>query len=99
MGELMDEDDIKQHIVDTNNDGMKDDDEIEKMDGPRKQFYNFLKEYRLEKYFNKFEENECCNIGDIEYFMNDQTKEFLEKDIGIKKSKERIRFERECKKL
>eukprot|EP00486_Rosalina_sp_Unknown_P016224 CAMPEP_0201578876 /NCGR_PEP_ID=MMETSP0190_2-20130828/25974_1 /ASSEMBLY_ACC=CAM_ASM_000263 /TAXON_ID=37353 /ORGANISM="Rosalina sp." /LENGTH=277 /DNA_ID=CAMNT_0048012539 /DNA_START=1 /DNA_END=831 /DNA_ORIENTATION=+ len=66
------------------------------MDDETKQFYNFLKEHRLEKYFDKFKESNCAHIGDVEYLDDD---EFLEKDIGITHKIERKRLMGECRKL
>eukprot|EP01083_Nonionella_stella_P182258 655310_1 len=37
--------------------------------GSTKQFYNFLKQHRLDQFFDKFKENECADIRDIEYLM------------------------------
>eukprot|EP01083_Nonionella_stella_P097258 273362_1 len=46
------------------------------------QFFNFLKRNGLEKYFEKFKENECCSMRDCEYLLGET--DFLKDDIGIK---------------
>eukprot|EP01083_Nonionella_stella_P189980 703794_1 len=78
---------------------MDNDDEAKEviMSGPTQQFYNFLKQHRLEQFFDKFKENECNDIRDIEYLMEDE--EFLENNIGLKRPIHRRRFIGECKKL
>merc|ERR1712176_332499 len=49
-----------------------------------------------EKYFEKFEEMNCCNIADVEYLDDDN---FLKNEIGIKHPIERRRLIGECKKF
>eukprot|EP01084_Bolivina_argentea_P318796 552951_1 len=87
---------IQQNILDTMDNDI-DGVDINDMNGPTKQFYLFLKDHRLEKYFSKFEENSCCDIRDIEYLVNDEN--FLQKDIGMKNTIERQRFLGESRKL
>ena len=60
-----------------------------------RQFYNFLKGMRMEKYFDKFKENECCDMDSIELF-DDET---LKDDIGIKNKIARRKFLKKCRKL
>eukprot|EP01084_Bolivina_argentea_P018525 34476_1 len=67
------------------------------INGPIQQFYEFLKHHRLEQYFVKFKENECCDIRDIEYLIDDE--DFLKNDIGIKHKIHRKRLIGECTKL
>eukprot|EP01084_Bolivina_argentea_P036913 68237_1 len=71
--------------------------DLESMDGATKHFYYFLKENKLEKYFEKFKENECCDIRDIEYLMEDI--DFLKNDIGIKNPIHRKKLLGESNKL
>ena len=66
------------------------------MKGPNEQFYKFLQDIRLEKFYEKFEENECNDIRDIQYLLDDE--EFLKIDIGMKKIECR-RFLGEIQKL
>eukprot|EP01083_Nonionella_stella_P169059 572378_1 len=63
--------------------------------GVNKQFYMFLQQHRLEQYFDKFKENECHDIRDLEYFDED----FIKNEIGIKSPIQRRRFIGECKKF
>ena len=44
-----------------------------------RQFYNFLKRMRMERHFEKFKQNEHCDMDSIELF-DDET---LKEDIGI----------------
>jgi len=66
-----------------------------RLKGPNKQFYNFLKQHNLEKYFDAFKKCNTFSIADIEYF----DEEFLEKDIGITHRFERKKLMGECMKL
>eukprot|EP01083_Nonionella_stella_P270933 917680_1 len=72
------------------------DNEVKEMNGTTQQFYNFLKQHRLEQFFEKFQENRCNDVRDIEYLIQDE--EFLKNEIGLK-SIELKRFVGECKKL
>eukprot|EP01083_Nonionella_stella_P313056 1121991_1 len=88
--------------VNSSNENEQDDEKMlleqkSNMHGSTKQFYNFLKQHRLDQFFDKFKENECADIRDIEYLMEDQ--EFLKNDIGIKSPIHRRRFIGECTKL
>ena len=60
-----------------------------------KQFYQFLKGMRMEKYFDKFKENECCDMDSIELFDD----EILLQDIGIKNKIVRKKFLKKCRKI
>eukprot|EP01084_Bolivina_argentea_P201449 344336_1 len=57
-----------------------------------KQFYNFLKRVKMEKYFDIFKENDCCDMECIMFFDD----EGLENDIGIKSKMARKRFLKKC---
>eukprot|EP01083_Nonionella_stella_P000945 2698_1 len=61
---------VKQHVV-----------APQGLDDATRHFYNFLKDNKLDKYFHAFKANECCDIRDVEYLVNDT--EFLKNDIGI----------------
>eukprot|EP01084_Bolivina_argentea_P133899 236295_1 len=54
--------------------------DVRTMDNATRYFYNFLKNNKLDKYFHKFEENECCDIRDIEYLIDP---DFFQNVIGI----------------
>ena len=54
--------------------------DAQEMNGPNKQFYNFLKDNRLDKYYNKFAENECNDIRDAQYVDENM----LRNDIGMR---------------
>eukprot|EP01083_Nonionella_stella_P073528 198927_1 len=71
--------------------------ENQSVNGSTEQLYKFLKQHRLEHYFNKFKEHNCGDIRDIEYFVEDEP--FIQNEIGIKSTIERRRFIGECKKL
>ena len=68
-----------------------DDDKVnDDMDGPNKQFHDFLRDNRLDKYYDKFKENDCSDIRDIGYLLEDEG--FLKNEIGMKNPIERKRF-------
>eukprot|EP01083_Nonionella_stella_P184173 667759_1 len=60
-----------------------------------KQFKLFLKKSKATRYFDKFAEDECCNMQSIRYFDD----EFLSQDIGMKSKILRKTFLRECNKM
>ena len=80
------------------------------MTGATKQFYKFLKRHGLEAHFNAFKDHKCCDIGDIEYLVDEQFEDFLKNELEIhtvidrkklmvesRKLKESmLRFEAEC---
>eukprot|EP01083_Nonionella_stella_P096445 271128_1 len=86
-------------IVDDHNEKKQENQSINEStkNGCNVQFYNFLKLHRLEEYFDKFMENECADIRDIEYLAEDE--EFIRNEIGIKSNIKRRRFIGECKQL
>eukprot|EP01084_Bolivina_argentea_P057552 105157_1 len=61
----------------------------------QKQFLAFLSRMNMAKYFNKFQENDCCDMQSILYFDDD----FLKDDIGIKNRIARKKFIGECNKM
>eukprot|EP01084_Bolivina_argentea_P201447 344334_1 len=61
----------------------------------RKQFHKFLKGMSLEKYMDKFKENDCCDMESIEFYDDD----FLKTDIGIKSQIARKKFLAKCSKM
>eukprot|EP01084_Bolivina_argentea_P207906 354631_1 len=70
----------------------------------QQQFYKFLQRIGMQKYFNKFKENELCDMESIELFAeftdedikNDDT---LREQIGIQSVMLRKKFVRQCKKI
>ena len=56
------------------------------------QFRLFLKGMRMEKYFDKFKENECCDMDSIELFDDDT----LENEIGISSKIHRKKILKKC---
>eukprot|EP01083_Nonionella_stella_P233568 822789_1 len=58
-----------------------------------RQFYEFLKEINLEKYFDQFKENDCADMESIRYFDDD----ILKKDIGMKNTMARKKFIGKCR--
>eukprot|EP01083_Nonionella_stella_P318308 1162763_1 len=64
-------------------------------DHVEKQFKLFLKKSKTIRYFDKFAENECCNMQSIRYFDD----EFLSQDIGMKSKILRKTFLRQCNKM
>ena len=60
-----------------------------------RQFFNFLKRIRMEKYFDKFKQSECCDLESIGLFDDDTLKE----DIGIKNKIHRRRILANCKEM
>ena len=60
-----------------------------------RQFYNFLKGMRMEKYLDKFKENDCCDMDSIELFDDDTLKD----DIGIKNKIARKKFLKKCRQI
>eukprot|EP01084_Bolivina_argentea_P292472 502805_1 len=89
-------DNIEQHIVETS--GFREDDNKinDETSGPSKQFEKFLTKHRLEKYYKNFEKNECADIRDIKYLIDD---EFLQNDINIKVKIHRRKFIMEATEL
>eukprot|EP01083_Nonionella_stella_P076727 209238_1 len=67
------------------------------LNGSQMQFYRFLKDNRLDKYFGNFEQKECCDVRDIEYLMDDDG--FLQNEIGMQNHIQRKRFMGECRKM
>eukprot|EP01083_Nonionella_stella_P150839 481138_1 len=99
-------DDAKQNVTDDDVHNPTDDakqnvhnptDQQENMSGETKQFYKFLNDNNLEKYFDAFREKECCSIKDLEYLVD--AEKFLENDIGIKNAFHRTKMIGECKKV
>eukprot|EP01083_Nonionella_stella_P198992 730102_1 len=77
-----------------NNEHKKEEDEDED-ERVEKQFKLFLKKCKTMRYFDKFVENECCNMESIRYFDD----EFLSQDIGMKSKILRKTFLRQCNKV
>eukprot|EP01084_Bolivina_argentea_P169035 293049_1 len=59
------------------------------------QFYKFLERISMQKYFDKFKENECCVMESIALFDD----EILQKEIGIVAKIARKTFLKHCKKM
>ena len=59
--------------------------DLSKMNGPTLQFYNFLSDLRLNKYFENFQNYECSDIALIDCFTDDHDAEdLLKNDVGIR---------------
>eukprot|EP01084_Bolivina_argentea_P249897 418494_1 len=71
---------------------------MDELSGATQQFYNFLCDNNLEKYFEKFKAKDVCDIRDIEYLMDDDEK-FLQNDIGIMNAVHRKKLIGQCRKL
>merc|ERR1712176_1512254 len=55
------------------------------LNGPMMQFYKILSNLRMTKYFQKFQDYECSDIGLIDCFVDDaDAEELLKNDVGIK---------------
>eukprot|EP01084_Bolivina_argentea_P291708 501369_1 len=60
-----------------------------------RQFFLFLKRMRMDKYFDKFKKNECCDMDSIELFDVD----ILTEDIGITNKIHKKKFLKKCQKM
>ena len=65
---------------------------MEMATGVEEQFVNFLKRSKMEKYYQKFEENDCNDLDSIPLFDDD----FLRDDIGVKNKILRKKFLIKC---
>ena len=87
-----------QQVIDTNgNEEVKAEEKMLNMEGPKRQFFYFLKKYGFERYFDKFDQHECSDIREIEYLLNDDN--FLKTEIGLKDAARRNNFVKECRKM
>eukprot|EP01083_Nonionella_stella_P318959 1168246_1 len=69
--------------------------ELEPRKCVEKRFYKFLEDMGMDRYFDKFKENECCDMDSIQYFDDDT----LKNEIGIGSTVARKKFLGKCEEI